>query len=142
MGCCRPGWNGKPGPRESSTTITAVERLLIAGRAAWFYAGKLFWPENLVFIYPRWQISQGVWWQYLFPLAAVGLLLGLWLLRRRVRGPLAAVLFFGGTLFPALGFLNVYTFESCRGRPLPSTGLAPGHLPALFREPSGPCSKA
>jgi tetratricopeptide (TPR) repeat protein len=32
-------------------------------------------------------------------------------LRKRNRGPLAAALFFGGTLFPALGFLNVFPFK-------------------------------
>jgi len=36
----------------------------------------------------------------------------LWLTRERVgRGPLVGVLFFGGTLFPALGFFDVYPFR-------------------------------
>jgi tetratricopeptide (TPR) repeat protein len=35
---------------------------------------------------------------------------GLWLARGRWRGPLAAWLFFVGSLFPALGFFNVYPF--------------------------------
>ena len=47
--------------------FTIVERCLIAGRAIWFYLGKLFWPADLIFIYPRWHVSQAVWWQYLFP---------------------------------------------------------------------------
>ena len=34
-----------------------VERVLIASRAVWFYAGKLLWPANLTFSYPRWTIS-------------------------------------------------------------------------------------
>ena len=34
----------------------------------------------------------------------------LWWYRTRSRAPLAAVLFFAGTLFPALGFVNVYPF--------------------------------
>ena len=76
----------------------------------WFYLGKLFWPADLIFIYPRWQISQAVWWQYLFPAAALLLLAVLWGLRRRWRGPLAGLLFFVGTLFPVLGFCNVYPF--------------------------------
>ena len=54
--------------------LSIVERCLLAGRAIWFYLGKLFWPAELIFIYPRWQISQAVWWQYLFPAAAVLLL--------------------------------------------------------------------
>ena len=85
------------------------ERCLIAGRALWFYAGKLFWPGNLMFIYPRWQINPGDWWQWIFPVAALAVVVVLWCLRRRMgRGPLVAALFFGGTLVPALGFTNVY----------------------------------
>jgi len=86
-----------------------VERCLIAGRALWFYAGKLFWPHKLIFIYPRWQIDAGVWWQYPFPLAAVVVFIALWLFRRQIgKAPLTAVLFFAGTLAPALGFFDIY----------------------------------
>jgi tetratricopeptide (TPR) repeat protein len=86
-----------------------IERCLIAGRALWFYAAKLFWPFNLTFNYPRWEIDAGLWWQYLFPLAAVAVLVILLLLRQRIsRGPFTAVAFFVGTLFPALGFFNIY----------------------------------
>jgi len=91
--------------------FTLIERGLIAGRAIWFYLGKLFWPTDLIFIYPRWQISRDAWWQYLYPLGVIALLSGLWLLRKRSRAPLAAMLFFCGTLFPALGFINVYPFR-------------------------------
>jgi Flp pilus assembly protein TadD len=94
----------------SDFAFSIAERGLIAGRALGFYAGKLLWPANLVFIYPRWTISLAAWWQYLFP---AGTLLGLFLLwrrRSRSRGPLAAALFFAGTLFPMLGFLNIYSF--------------------------------
>ena len=91
-------------------TFSPVERVLIAGRAIWFYFGKLVWPAHLVFIYPRWQIDARAWWQYLFPAGAVGFTALLWSLRGRLRGPLAAWLFFVGSLFPILGFLNVYAF--------------------------------
>jgi tetratricopeptide (TPR) repeat protein len=85
------------------------ERCLIAGRALWFYAGKLFWPVNLTFVYPRWQIDTGLAWQWLFPTAALASVAALWFARKRIGGgPLVAVLFFEGTLLPALGFLNVY----------------------------------
>ena len=86
-----------------------VERCLIAGRALWFYASKIFLPVNQAFIYPRWQIDAGLWWQYLFPLSAFVFLAVLWRLRSRIGcGSLVAVLYFAGTLFPALGFLNFY----------------------------------
>jgi tetratricopeptide (TPR) repeat protein len=90
-------------------SLTLLQRLLLAGRALWFYAWKIFWPVEHCFIYPRWEIDAGVWWQYLFPAGAVALLALCWLMRRRLgRGPLAALLFFAGTLSPALGFFNVY----------------------------------
>jgi len=90
-------------------TLPVIDRFLVAGRALWFYAGKLLWPQKPTFIYPRWEISSAIWWQYLFPLTAVTAIIVLWLLRRRLgKAPLVAVLFFAGTLFPALGFFNVY----------------------------------
>jgi tetratricopeptide (TPR) repeat protein len=89
--------------------FTVLDRLLIAGRALWFYLGKLVWPVDLVFIYPRWNVSHLDGWQYLFPAAAM---LGLGaLVWRRWRGLLAGLLCFAGTLFPALGFFNVYPFR-------------------------------
>src|ERR1035438_9130889 len=45
------------------------------------------------------------------PLAVLATLaVGLWLASRWRRGPLAGFLVFSGTLFPVLGFLNVYPF--------------------------------
>ena len=99
------------GAEGSAYNFTFIERLLIAGRVVWFYLGKLFWPLELIFIYPRWPISQSIWWQFLFPLAlAVTLAILGWSIRWR-RGPLAGMLFFIGTLFPVLGFLNIYPFR-------------------------------
>ena len=98
------------GARGSEYDFTFIERVLIAGRVIWFYLGKLVWPVDLIFIYPRWHVSQTVWWQYLFPLSALLVSVVLWLLSRRNRAPLAAWFFFVGTLFPALGFFNVYPF--------------------------------
>lgn len=89
--------------------FTPVDRCLIAGRALWFYAGKLLWPHPLIFNYPRWHIDTEQPWQYLFPLAALLVLIGLLLARHRLgKGPLVACLIFAGTLVPALGFFNVY----------------------------------
>ena len=98
------------GPDVPQFANPALERILIAGKAIWFYLGKLFWPTKLIFIYPRWETSQAAAWQYMFPVAAFALLATLWMLRRRWRGPLAALLFFVGTLFPVLGFFNIFTF--------------------------------
>ena len=99
------------GARGSEFSFSIIDRFLIAGRAIWFYLGELVWPVDLTFNYPRWNIDQTLGWQYLFPAAALLFLTALWLLSRRNRGPLAAMLFFVGTLFPALGFINAYPFR-------------------------------
>jgi Flp pilus assembly protein TadD len=99
------------GAEGSAFTFTIIERFLIAGRATWFYVSKIFLPVNLIFIYPRWNVNLAVWWQYLFPVAALTLAGILWLLRNRSRAPLAAFLCFLATLFPVLGFFNVYPFR-------------------------------
>jgi tetratricopeptide (TPR) repeat protein len=87
-----------------------LQRVLIAGRAVSFYLSKLLWPSNLMFMYPRWEVKTEIWWQYLFPAGVAALLYAAWLIRGKTRGPLAALLFFVGSLFPALGFFNVFPF--------------------------------
>jgi tetratricopeptide (TPR) repeat protein len=100
------------GAEGSGWDLSLVERFLIAGRALWFYLGKLVWPQELIFNYPRWQVDASIWWQYLYPTGVVLVVVILWLSRKRIgRGPLVGVLFFCGTLFPALGFLDVYPFR-------------------------------
>jgi Tfp pilus assembly protein PilF len=89
--------------------FSLLQRFLIAGRAVWFYSQKLLWPDNLAFIYPRWNINPHNLSLYAYAAAAIALPVFLWLFRERLgRGPLVAVLFFGGCLFPALGFANLY----------------------------------
>jgi tetratricopeptide (TPR) repeat protein len=90
--------------------LSLLDRCLVAGRAFWFQLGKLFWPSNLTFVYPRWDINAGLWWQYLFPIGVLALLVLLWSLRRRSRAPLAGVLVYILLLLPSLGFLNIYFF--------------------------------
>ena len=90
--------------------LTLLQRSLLAGRVIWFYFGKLLWPHNLTFIYPRWTIEPDRAWQWIFSIAVIVLTCVLVAIHRRSRAPLAAWLFFCGTLFPVLGFLNVYPF--------------------------------
>jgi tetratricopeptide (TPR) repeat protein len=95
----------------SEFSFTLVDRCLIAGRAVWFYLAKLLWPADLIFIYPRWHIDSTAVWQYLFPVALLLAAVLLWGLRNRSRAPLAVLLYFAVTLFPSLGFFNIYPFR-------------------------------
>ncbi len=75
--------------------LSPLERVLISGRSFWFYLEKLFFPHNLTFIYARWKVDMGVWWQYAFPVATTAALVAAWCLRKRLgRGVFVAALHF------------------------------------------------
>jgi tetratricopeptide (TPR) repeat protein len=99
------------GAEGEAFAFSFVERLLIAGRAFWFYLTKSLWPSDLLFIYPRWDANSHAWWQYLFPVAAVCLFAVAWVLRKRWSWLFAGLLVFGAILFPTLGFFNVVFFR-------------------------------
>ena len=88
------------------------ERLIIAGRAIWFYLAKLFWPHPLIFIYPRWQLQPSQFTAYLPLLLALMGLIALWFLP----GKAGRAVFFAGayyvmSLFPVLGCFSIYFFR-------------------------------
>ena len=89
-----------------------VERILIASRAVWFYLGKLIWPSNLTFIYPRWNIAPGKALDYIWLVAGAGLCAVIYFVRRYVgRGVEVAAAFFVATLSPVIGFIMLFTFR-------------------------------
>jgi tetratricopeptide (TPR) repeat protein len=99
------------GAEGQAFALTLAQKGLLAGRVICFYASKLFWPANLTFIYPHWDVDLHAQWQYLFPSAVIVVVAMLAFVARKHRGPLAGFLFFVGTLFPVLGLLNVYPFR-------------------------------
>jgi tetratricopeptide (TPR) repeat protein len=92
--------------------LTVADRLVVAGKAVWFYAAKLLWPVDLTFVYPHWDLETKSFLSWL-PLA--GVIAGgavLWVWRRR---PWARVGLFGlgcfvAGLLPVLGFFDVFYF--------------------------------
>jgi hypothetical protein len=99
------------GAEAANAGLSPIQRVLVAGHAIWFYLGKLILPVNLAFSYPKWAIDPSDFTQWLYVLGVLALLGVLWSMRKRSRAPLAALLFFIGTLFPALGFVNVFPFR-------------------------------
>jgi protein O-mannosyl-transferase len=92
--------------------LSPLERLLIASRAIWFYLGKLFWPANLTFIYPRWHITPSRPLDYAPLLGLLASCAAIYFTRRYFERALeVAMLFFVATLGPVLGFIMLYTFR-------------------------------
>lgn len=90
---------------------TLAQRLIIAGRAPFFYLGKLFFPYPLSFIYRRWEIDATRAVEFVPLVAALVALTIVCVRSSRVRPLAVTVLFFGVMLFPVLGFFNVYFFR-------------------------------
>ena len=99
------------GAEGADFALTLVQRFLVAGRAVWFYLGKLVWPANLMFFYPRWRVTSAEWWH----------ISTRWQRRRRWRRCACLPgseegrwpeLIFGAALFPALGFFSAYPFST------------------------------
>lgn len=115
-----------------------IERGLIAARALWFYLGKNFWPVDLGIVYPRWEVGVGNPLAWAGLAAAIGVVAALWLFRDPIgRGPLAAVLFFGVTLSPTLGFVDfnymLFSFVADRFQYLAGIGVLALVLGAVAR---------
>jgi Flp pilus assembly protein TadD len=86
-----------------------IERTLLAGRAIWWYAGKLVWPAGLAFSYERWIIDITDWRYWAWLISAIGVVVLAIAMHRRIgRGVATGLLIFGGVLFPALGFFNLF----------------------------------
>ena len=88
--------------------------MLIAGRAVWFYGWKLLWPGNLIFMYPRWRIDARTPWQWLFPLAAFGVV-------AVYRYNLGAEGFNRAVVLVAVGFCVMNLVRAMRYVPPPTT---------------------
>ncbi len=98
------------GASGTAYNLSSLQRALLAGRAIWFYLGKLIWPADLIFIYPRWIIEPARALNWLPLIGALAVTFLLWRQRQHHRAPLAMWLLFVGTLFPVLGFFNIYPF--------------------------------
>jgi tetratricopeptide (TPR) repeat protein len=129
----------------SEWALSAFERAVLAGRVFLFYSKKILLPTNLAFVYPRWTIDARDVVQWLPALGALALLTLAWRFRDRLgRGPLAFLLLFGGVLFPAMGFFNVYAMRysyvadhfAYQAVAVAAAGLACGAATLLARAPS------
>jgi tetratricopeptide (TPR) repeat protein len=90
-------------------TADFAGRLATAGRAIWFYAEKTLFPMQLSFIYPRWEMDSHSALAFLPGMAALALLAITWWFPRTWGRPvLFGFGYFVVTLFPVLGFFDIY----------------------------------
>jgi tetratricopeptide (TPR) repeat protein len=91
--------------------LNPLKRILIASHALWFYIGKLLYPVNLMFSYPKWHIEPTNPLHYIWLFLCLVAFWGIWRWRKKLgRGFIAAIAFFITALSPMLGFFSLYTF--------------------------------
>jgi tetratricopeptide (TPR) repeat protein len=99
------------GGREAA--LSGLERLLLPGKIVWFYLGKLLWPADLMFIYPRWKLDPTSLLNWV-PLIAAAVTAGtLWGLHRlpRAQACLLGLGYFGLLLLPVSGLFDIFFFR-------------------------------
>ncbi|MFQ5715612.1 MAG: tetratricopeptide repeat protein [Nitrospinales bacterium] len=97
------------GARGPEWSLGFLERLVNAGHSAGFYLLKLFAPINLTFVYPRWSFDPSHWTAWLPHLGWT--ILGVLLFMKRHSWGRPAIFglgYFLISLFPVLGFFNIY----------------------------------
>jgi tetratricopeptide (TPR) repeat protein len=84
-------------------------RLAGAGWAVWFYLYKAIIPYKLSFVYPRWEIGAASIVSYLPLISLLGCFAVFWWYRKSWgKACLFGVGYYVVTLFPVLGFFNIY----------------------------------
>ena len=85
------------------------ERLIIAGKGLWFYIFKLVFPYRLTFIYPKWVINSADLAAYTYMAGFIFLLAITFRLKKKIGiAFFIALLMYTVSIFPALGFFNIY----------------------------------
>ena len=80
----------------------AMDRLMQAAQAWWFYLGTWGWPHGLMFVYPA--FDGPAWLPWLALVAGLSVAVAAFVAARRgVRGPMVAFLCYSAGVFPALG---------------------------------------
>lgn len=118
--------------------LSPVQRVLIAGRAWWFYPGKLLWPMPLLEVYRRWNLHTLGGWHWVYPIAAVAVFVAAWMLRHRLgRGFVVMLIIYTLLIGPILGFISyytmLYTFVADHYQYLACIALITGFAAGLWR---------
>lgn len=97
------------GAKGDAWDLTILEKFVLSGRILLFYIYKLCVPFEFMSFYPRWNVDTSVWWQWTFSIVSLFLLFSLVCYRNKIgRGPATLFIFYIISIFPALGFVNVY----------------------------------
>ncbi len=97
------------GARGAEWSFSLLEKAVLAGRTMCFYIYKLCVPRDFLFFYPRWEINATLLWQWIPLLLLITAALALYGFRKHIgRGAIALFVFYGISIFPASGVINVF----------------------------------
>jgi len=89
--------------------LSPLDRVLVAGRALWFYVVSFFWPARLRAIYGNWSVAASDPLQLLAALSAAAALAATWAARKRIgKAPFVGLASYVVCLAPGLGFVDFH----------------------------------
>ena len=89
--------------------LNIIEHVLLAGRILVFYLYKAVVPLKFIFFYERWDVNYLDISQWIWPVIAASPLYLMYKYRDRTgRGAIVIYLMYIASIFPALGFINVF----------------------------------
>ena len=98
------------GAGKFGSPLSLLSRIILLGKIPVFYVGKFIWPEKFSFIYSHWKLDPSSLTSYTATCLVILFISVCVYLREKIAGILCLVLLFLGTLFPVLGFFNIYPF--------------------------------
>lgn len=103
--------------RGKPNILNLTEQWVSAGKSLWFYIRKLFWPDELMVIYPRWSVDPQQWFNWVPWAGVLVVMAGLWKKRNEwTIGPFYCGIFYILAIVPiqfqALGinFIHLYSY--------------------------------
>lgn len=92
--------------------VSFLEKVILVGKNFFFYIKQIVFPWRFLTFYPPWDIAATRWGNWLFPLAVIALYALLFRYRRSLgRGALVLLIFYGVSIFPALGAVSLALFN-------------------------------
>lgn len=93
-------------------SLSFFDKVLLAGRIFFFYIKQILIPLKFMFFYPKWDTQSSNIINWIGISAALGLYAVLFNKSRpSIRGAFALLCFYGISIFPALGFFDVYPMK-------------------------------
>ena len=100
------------GSEGALSSLNLLEKTLLSGRIFFFYIKQVLFPYQFLFFYPKWNTILSSPLNWIYPVGVFVLYTVFFKNRRQLgRGLFVLLCFYGISIFPALGFFDVFPMQ-------------------------------